>query len=138
MARAKADLQARKERLLDALESGVSAADVFLRIEKLDSEIRRLADPVPLPPIDVSSKLMMQDLSHALHVIFGHIEDPNFAAPIRRALSKVVSVIRLTPIEDERSGEDLDLEVKPGGWAVLYCHIHDVWPGVKLPRTTAR
>ena len=135
MNKARADLQARKERLLDAIENGVTMKDVFLRIEKVDTEIRQLGEPVPLPPIDASGKQMKQDLSHALHVIFEHIADPSFAAPIRRALSKVISEIRLTPIAGQRSGENLSLEVRPGGWAALYCHIHDVWPGVQRPKS---
>jgi len=130
-------LRSKKERLLDAIENGVPMKSVFRRVAEMESEIERLSDLPVLPAVNVSEASIKRRLADALTLAARHIEDPRFAAPIRRFLKQIVERIDLTPIPSQRSGEELRFVLKPDGWVRLYCHIHDDWPALRFQKSAA-
>lgn len=130
-------LRDKVERLLDAIENGVPMKTAFQRVADMEAEIERLSDLPKLPLIDVEESAIKRCLAEALTVASLHMEDTRFAAPIRRILEKVVERIDLAPIRTQRSGEDIHIVLRPGGWAQLYCHIHEAWPGVRSSKKAA-
>ena len=130
-------LREKKERLIDAIANGVAMKSVFQRVADMDADIERLSDMPSLPALDISEAEIKEILGEALAAAAHHIENTKFAAPIRRILDKVVERIDLTPVEGQRNGEYLSFVFRENGWALLYCHIHEAWPGVRSRKKAA-
>lgn len=124
-------LRERVRRLVDMIElARVRVEAPAKRIADLEARIRDLEVVTPVPDITLSDEEMKAILAAALTAISVHSDDRRLADPVRAALAKIVDRIELTPIVGQRSGEEISFVFKPHGWAALYCHIYQFWPGL--------
>ena len=125
------DLKARVNRLVELTETGgLSVEAPGRRIAELEQRIRELTKFARTPNLKLSEAEMKELLRVALAEIARNVGDRRLADPVRAALAKIVHRVTLTPILEQKTGVEVSFAFKEGGWAALYCHIFDAWPGV--------
>jgi len=122
-------LNKRMTHLLDLVEQGAPSKSAAQRIAAIQAEIDDLLDYPPVPNIDLSERAIKKRMAEALTVISATLLDRRMAVPVRQSLAELVENIVLTPIPHERRGEDVEIKLRPGGWASFYVYLHSAWPG---------
>lgn len=120
----------RIERLLDAIERGVSTSSTTERVMQLETRLREIRRLPPLPDVGLPASAIRERLRTALNAMQENFDDQKVALPIHRLLALVVDKIELTPIPGKRTGEDVNIRLKPNGWPEFYLLSHAEWPKV--------
>ena len=123
-----ARLKHRLERLLDAIERGISPETTVARIKEVEHRLAEIRALPKLPEIETHDGIRHR-LLLALDRMQAEFTNRKYARPIGAALALVVDSIILTPT-DEWKGEHIDIRLKPGSWPEFYVQVHSQWPRV--------
>lgn len=120
----------RIERLLNAIERGVSTSSTTERVLQLEARLKEIRRLPPLPDVDLPAPEIRERLRTGLNAMRENFDNQKVALPIHRLLALVVDKIELTPTPGKRIGEDVTIQLKPNGWPEFYLLSHAEWPKV--------
>ncbi len=127
-------IEKRIERLIDAIERGVTSNTITVRVVDLQQRLQDIRSLPEIPDPNLSTSAIRERLSTALTIMEEEFWNQKYALPIRNLLALVVAEIVLTPKEHSRRGETVRIKLKPSGWPEFYLAIHAEWP--KVGRST--
>ena len=132
-------LDARIDRLFDALEKGIKMD--WERLRQLQDRRDEIKAMPQIPDIEASHFDILTKLQGSIDAVRTEWDNRKYTSPIRTLLQMTVHKIVCTPIDGQRCGETVDVQLKPiHEWGEYYVHIHAHWPhvGSDKPSTQAQ